>query len=274
MADIKVQFRTSAEDRDWFKATAEAAGVTQDELFAQMKDSFSAGEFADAHPDHRASLEVLDAHLAAIRSQLMGQIEAYDQARESARLKLQDQIDRAERDRFEALTARDAAKAETEEARSLVADLKTQRDAALERAGRAEEYLKQIEEMRQAAERSAEEIARVRAALDRTRDDLDKKREETSALRSRYEKEIGEANERVKMADAKARDAEVEVSGLKATVSGLRSEVELLKAQIERLNASASTAEALTQSLLSQITSRDNRIAALESTLDHVKDAN
>ena len=73
------------------------------------------------------------------------------------------------------------------------------------------------------------------------------------------------------MAEAKARDAEIEVSGLKATVSGLRSEVDLLKDQIERLNASASTAEALTQSLLSQITSRDNRIAALESALDHAK---
>ena len=176
MADIKVQFRTTAESLSWFKETAEAAGVSQDELFAQMRDSFVASQFADDHPDHRAALEVLDVHIAAIRSQLTGYIDAYDQAREAARLQLQERIDQAERERDEALAARDAAEQEAERERGRVEEIAAQRDEAEVRAGRSEEYARQIEEMRQAAERSAEEISRVRATLDQTRVDLDKER--------------------------------------------------------------------------------------------------
>jgi len=301
MAEQKIQFRTSEERKAWFVEAAAASGVSQDELFGQMADAYVQSEFAAAHQDHAADIEMMEAHLGAIRSLLMGQIESYDSAKDVVRQQMQASIDDALKLKEQAEAQVEAAKAAETEAKAQVADMAARLAEAEARADEADDLRakledrdnevaarrEQVDELQARLNDAADEAKGLRGQVEELRAALAKADEETEAkvaeardaAKAEAGEHIAEANQRVAAteearaaADAARQAAEVAGSAAAAKVEQLKEQVEQLKEQIEQLRGDAATQGAMADKLLSQLASKDGQMADLQADLRRVRE--
>jgi len=301
MAEQKIQFRTSEERKAWFVEAAAASGVSQDELFGQMADAYVQSEFAAAHQDHAAVIETVEAHLGAIRSTLMSQIDAYDTAKDVVRQKMQGRIDDAIRLKEQAESAVESAKAAETEAKAQVADMAAKLSEAEERAAEADGLRAklderdhdvaakqmQVDDLQARLNASTDEAKGLRAQVAELQGEMAKADEETEAkvaeardaAKAEAGEHIAEANQRVAAteearaaADAARQAAEVAGSAAAAKVEQLKEQVEQLKEQIEQLRGDAATQGAMADKLLSQLAAKDGQMADMQADLRRVRD--
>jgi len=303
MADsrAKLQIWTSEQRKDEFARAAQEAGMSLGEYLEHVIDAASVSDFAETHKDHASSIEVMEAHLGAIRSLMMGQIDAYDTAKDVVRQKMQARIDDALKLKDQAETQVAEAEAKAEVAEAKVADMAAKLAEAKERAAEADGLRAkledrdhevtakqmQVDDLQARLNASTDEAKGLRAQVAELQGEMAKADEETEAkvaeardaAKAEAGEHIAEANQRVAAteearaaADAARQAAEVAGSAAAAKVEQLKEQVEQLKEQIEQLRGDAATQGAMADKLLSQLAAKDGQMADMQADLRRVRD--